>query len=200
MTFELPPLPYGYNALEPVIDAETMRLHHGKHHQAYTDKLNAALNGISELKGKPIEDIFSSISSHPTAVRNNAGGYWNHLFFWDTMKKGGSEPSDKLNNAIVRDFGSIEQLKEQFNTSGLNLFGSGWVWLIADPQGKLKITTTNNQDNPLMDVVPDKGTPLLVNDVWEHAYYLSYRNDRPAYLKAWWDIVDWEQVSRRYAN
>jgi Fe-Mn family superoxide dismutase len=198
MAFELPPLPYDYDALEPTIDAETMRFHHDKHHKAYTDKLNEGVDKDTGLQGKSIEDILGMISTQPPLVRNNGGGYWNHDFFWKTMKKGGGTPSGKLAEAIERDFGGLDKLKEEFNGKGAGQFGSGWAWLIADASGKLKVTSTPNQDNPLMDAVADRGTPLLGNDVWEHAYYLTYRNDRAAYLKAWWDVVDWDMVAQRY--
>ena len=198
MAFELPPLPYDHDALEPTIDAETMRFHHGKHHKAYTDKLNEGVEKDPALAGKSIEDILDMISSQPPLVRNNGGGYWNHDFFWNSMKKGGGRPSGKLADAIARDFGGLDGLKEQFNAKGVGQFGSGWAWLIADADGKLKVTSTPNQDNPLMDAVSERGTPLLGNDVWEHAYYLNYRNDRAAYLKAWWDVVDWDKVGQRY--
>ncbi len=198
MAFELPPLPYDYDALEPTIDAETMRFHHDKHHKAYTDKLNEGVEKDAALQGKSIDDILGMISSQPPLVRNNGGGYWNHDFFWKTMKKGGGQPSGKLAQAIDRDFGGLDKLKEEFNTKGAGQFGSGWAWLIADASGKLKVTSTPNQDNPLMDAVADRGTPLLGNDVWEHAYYLTYRNDRAAYLKAWWNVVDWDIVGQRF--
>ena len=198
MAFELPPLPYDHDALEPTIDAETMRFHHGKHHKAYTDKLNEGVEKDPALAGKSIEDILDMISSQPPLVRNNGGGYWNHDFFWNSMKKGGGQPSGKLAEAIQRDFGGLDGLREQFNAKGVGQFGSGWAWLIADAEGKLKVTSTPNQDNPLMDAVAERGTPLLGNDVWEHAYYLNYRNDRAAYLKAWWDVVDWDKVGQRY--
>ena len=198
MAFELPPLPYDYDALEPVISKETMTFHHDKHHKAYTDKLNEGVEKDSALQGKSIEDILGMISTQPPLIRNNGGGYWNHDFFWKSMKKGGGQPSGKLAEAIDRDFGGLDQLKEQFNTKGAGQFGSGWAWLIADASGKLKVTSTPNQDNPLMDVVEERGTPLLGNDVWEHAYYLTYKNDRPGYLKAWWDVVDWDTVGQRY--
>ncbi len=198
MAFDLPPLPYDYDALEPTIDAETMRFHHDKHHKAYTDKLNEGVEKDAALQGKSIEDILGMISSQPPLVRNNGGGYWNHDFFWNSMKKGGGQPSGKLAQAIDRDLGGLDKLKEDFNAKGVGQFGSGWAWLIADESGKLKITSTPNQDNPLMDAVADRGTPLLGNDVWEHAYYLTYRNDRAAYLKAWWDVVDWDKVGQRY--
>ena len=200
MAFELPALPYDYDALEPVISKETMHFHHDKHHQGYTDKLNAAVEEDSSLQGKSIEDIMTMVSSKPAAVRNNGGGYWNHGFFWKTMKKGGGAPSGKLKDVIDRDFGGLDKLKEDFNAKGAGQFGSGWAWLIADPSGRLKVVSTPNQDNPLMDDAKDKGTPLLGNDVWEHAYYLTYQNDRGGYLKAWWDIVDWDKVGERYAR
>ena len=199
MAFELPPLPYDYDALEPTISKEIMTLHHDKHHKAYTDKLNEGVEKDSALSGKSIEDILGSISGQPPLVRNNGGGYWNHDFFWKSMRKGGSSlPSGKLADAIERDFGGVDKLKEEFNAKGVGQFGSGWAWLIADKSGKLKVTSTPNQDNPLMDDVKEPGTPLLGNDVWEHAYYLDYKNDRGAYLKAWWDVVDWDKVAERY--
>ena len=200
MAFELPPLPYDYDALEPTIDKETMHFHHDKHHKAYTDKLNEAVEKDTALQGKSIEDILGMISSQPAVVRNNGGGFWNHDFFWKTMKAGGGAPSGKLAEAIDRDLGGLEKLKEDFNTKGAGQFGSGWAWLIADASGTLKIVSTPNQDNPLMDDAKDKGTPLLGNDVWEHAYYLTYKNDRAAYLKAWWNVVDWDKVAERYAT
>lgn len=198
MTFELSPLPYDYDALEPVISRETMTYHHDKHHQAYADKLNAALAQAPELEGRSLEEIFASISSAPAAVRNNGGGFWNHAFFWNSMRKGGGAPSGRLAGAIDRDFGGLEALQAAFDAKGANQFGSGWAWLVADADGTLKVTATPNQDNPLMDVVTERGAPLLVNDVWEHAYYLTYRNDRAGYLKAWWSIVDWDAVAARY--
>ncbi|MEG3167249.1 superoxide dismutase [Sphingomonas sp. LB3N6] len=201
MAFELPPLPYAYDALEPVIDQETMKFHHDKHHAAYTAKLNEGVEKDSALAGKSIEDILGTISSQPPLVRNNGGGFWNHDFFWKTMApKAGQAPSGKLAEAIDRDFGSLDKLKEEFNTKGAGQFGSGWAWLISDASGKLKVTSTPNQDNPLMDDAKEPGTPLLGNDVWEHAYYLKYKNDRPGYLKAWWDIVNWDVVGERYAK
>ena len=199
MAFELPPLPYDYDALEPTISKETMTVHHDKHHAAYTAKLNEGVAADPKLEGKTIEEILGQISSQPPLVRNNGGGYWNHDFFWKTMKKGGGQPSGKLAEAIDRDFGGLDQLKEQFNTKGAGQFGSGWAWQIAGADGKLKVTSTPNQDNPLMDDAKEPGTPLLGNDVWEHAYYLTYKNDRPGYLKAWWDVVDWDTVGQRYA-
>ena len=198
MAFELPPLPYTYDALEPTISKETMTFHHDKHHAAYTNKLNEFVAADAKLEGKTIEDILGMISQLPAGVRNNGGGYWNHDFFWNTMKQGGGQPSGKLAEAIERDFGGLDKLKEEFNTKGAGQFGSGWAWLIADAGGKLKVTSTPNQDNPLMDDAKEPGMPLLGNDVWEHAYYLTYMNDRPGYLKAWWDVVDWDKVGERY--
>jgi Fe-Mn family superoxide dismutase len=198
MAFELPPLPYDYDALEPTISKEIMTLHHDKHHKAYTDKLNEGVEKDSALAGKSIEDIMGMISSQPPLVRNNGGGYWNHDFFWKSMKKGGGQPSGKLKDAIDQTFGGLDGLKDQFNAKGVGQFGSGWAWLIADASGTLKVTSTPNQDNPLMDDAKEPGVPLLGNDVWEHAYYLDYKNDRAAYLKAWWDVVDWDKVSERY--
>ncbi len=198
MAFDLPPLPYDYDALEPTIGKETMTFHHDKHHAAYTAKLNEAVEADPTLQGKSIEDIMGMISSLAAGVRNNGGGYWNHDFFWKSMVKGGGQPSGKLKDAIDRDFGSMDAMKETFNAAGAGQFGSGWSWLIADSSGTLSITSTPNQDNPLMDVTETKGTPILGNDVWEHAYYLTYRNDRGAYLKAWWDVVNWDEAGRRY--
>ena len=197
MAFELPALPYAYDALEPTISKETMTFHHDKHHKAYTDKLNEAVEKDASLQGKSIEDILANISAAPAAVRNNGGGYWNHDFFWKTMQQGGGAPSGKLKEAVDA-YGGLDKLKEDFNTKGAGQFGSGWAWVIADAGGKLMVTSTPNQDNPLMDVADQKGTPILGNDVWEHAYYLTYKNDRPGYLKAWWDIVNWDEAGKRY--
>jgi Fe-Mn family superoxide dismutase len=197
MAFELPPLPYAYDALEPTINEETMKFHHDKHHKAYTDKLNEGVEKDPSLAGKTIEEILGVISSQPPLVRNNGGGYWNHDFFWKIMTPGGGTPSGKLAEAITA-YGGLDKLKEDFNTKGAGQFGSGWAWVIADADGKLQITSTPNQDNPLMDDVAVKGTPILGNDVWEHAYYLTYRNDRPGYLKAWWDVVNWDEAGRIY--
>lgn len=199
--FDLPPLPYAHNALAPVVDEQTMQIHHGKHHKAYVDNLNAAVAKESALQGKSLEDLLAGISKLPPAVRNNGGGHWNHTFFWASMKapgQGGS-PSAPLLAAIDRDFGSLDAFKAAFKTAGTGRFGSGWVWLILTADGKLQITSTPNQDNPLMDVVTERGIPLLGNDVWEHAYYLQYQNRRADYLEAWWQVVDWQAVSSRYA-
>jgi Fe-Mn family superoxide dismutase len=198
MAFALPNLPYGYDALEPTIDAETMRLHHGKHHQAYVDKLNEGVAEDPRLQGKSLEEILGSISSLPKKVRNNGGGHWNHSFFWETMTPGGSEPSGRLLRAIEDGFGSLDAFKNKFSEAGIGQFGSGWVWLIANADGELAITSTPNQDNPLMDDAPVKGTPILGNDLWEHAYYLKYNNRRPDYLAAWWNVVDWDKAAERF--
>ena len=197
MAFELPPLPYAYDALEPTINEETMKFHHDKHHAAYTAKLNEGVAADPALEGKSIEDILGQISSLTPLLRNNGGGYWNHDFFWKIMTPGGGAPSGKLAEAIAA-YGGLDKLKEDFNTKGAGQFGSGWAWVIADADGKLSIASTPNQDNPLMDDAPVKGTPILANDVWEHAYYLTYRNDRAAYLKAWWDVVNWDEAGRIY--
>ena len=198
MAFALPNLPYGYDALEPTIDAETMRLHHGKHHQAYVDKLNEGVAEDPRLQDKSLDEILGSISSLPKKVRNNGGGHWNHSFFWETMTPGGSEPSGRLLSAIEDGFGSLDAFKSKFSEAGVGQFGSGWVWLIAASNGELAITSTPNQDNPLMDDAPVKGTPILGNDLWEHAYYLKYNNRRPDYLAAWWNVVDWDKAAERF--
>jgi superoxide dismutase, Fe-Mn family len=198
MAFTLPTLPYAYEALEPTIDAETMRLHHTKHHQAYVDKLNEAVTEEPGLGGKSLEEILGGISSQPKKVRNNGGGHWNHSFFWETMKPGGGKPVGRFAQVIEDEFGSLDAFKKKFSEAGVGQFGSGWVWLVADADGRLTITATPNQDNPLMDDAPVKGTPILGNDVWEHAYYLKYNNRRADYLNAWWDVVDWEKVAERF--
>ena len=197
MAFTLPPLPYDYSALEPTIDEATMRLHHGKHHQAYVDKLNEGV-GEEGLEEQSLEQILGSISARSKKVRNNGGGHWNHSFFWETMRGGGSQPSGRLAEAIDATFGSFDALKTKFNEAGVGQFGSGWVWLIVDGSGGLQVTSTPAQDNPLMDDAPVKGIPILGNDVWEHAYYLKYNNRRPEYLAAWWNVVNWEKVAERY--
>jgi Fe-Mn family superoxide dismutase len=178
-----------------------MQIHHGRHHKAYVDNLNAAIAKDAALQGKTLEALFPGMSQLPAAVRNNGGGHWNHTFFWQSMTRPGQggAPSAALQAAITRDFGSLDAFKAAFKTTGLGRFGSGWAWLIVGSDGKLKITSTPNQDNPLMDVAPDRGTPLLGNDVWEHAYYLQYQNRRGDYLDAWWQIVDWNVISARYA-
>jgi Fe-Mn family superoxide dismutase len=199
MPHTLPPLPYPTNALEPHIDAQTMEIHHGKHHAAYVTNLNAALDKAPELKDKPLDELLKNLSAVPeairTAVRNNGGGHWNHSQFWKTMgPNAGGAPSGKLAEAINSAFGDFEKFKEQFQAAGVARFGSGWVWLVKEG-GKLAITSTPNQDNPVMDGKP---APLLGNDVWEHAYYLKYQNRRPDYLKAWWNTVNWTEVGKRF--
>jgi Fe-Mn family superoxide dismutase len=197
MAFEVPPLPYDYDALEPHIDEETMRLHHDKHHQAYVDNANNALGG-TEWADRPVEAVISNVDLLPddkqAAVRNNAGGHYNHSLFWEIMgPDGGGEPSGALAAAIESTFGGVDQLKQQVNDAGVKRFGSGWTWLIHDGTG-LAVVSTPNQDSPLMN----GGTPLLGIDVWEHAYYLKYQNRRPEYLGAWWNVVNWDAVQRRY--
>lgn len=200
--FTLPSLPYGYDALEPVIDAATMETHHGKHHQAYIDNLNREVGKNPALKDKTLDDILSHITDYNRAVRNNAGGHWNHNFFWSIMAPAGQGGviAPALADAIDAQFGSFDAFKTAFNAAGTGQFGSGWAWLIVAADGTLKIVSTPNQDNPLMDDAAEKGTPILGNDVWEHAYYLQYRNRRGDYLQNWWDIVNWEQVNRHYEN
>ena len=198
MPYSVPALPYAYDALEPTIDKATMELHHDKHHQAYVDKANAALEG-TEFDGKPVEEVLANLSSLPAdqqgPFRNNGGGHANHTLFWENMSPdGGGEPSGALADAITTAFGSFDQFKEQFEANGVAQFGSGWTWLVLDG-GELKLTKTANQDSPILD----GQTPLLGNDVWEHAYYLNYQNKRPAYLKAWWAVVNWDKVAERYA-
>jgi Fe-Mn family superoxide dismutase len=201
-SFSLAPLPYSYDALAPVIDEQTMRIHHGRHHQAYVDNLNKAVAAAPALAGLSLEALMAQISKAGEAVRNNGGGHWNHTFFWQSMTRPGQggSPSPELLAAINRDFGSFDQFKAAFRAAGLGRFGSGWAWLIVTSDGKLKVSSTLNQDNPLMDIVADRGQPLLGNDVWEHAYYLQYQNRRADYLDAWWQVVDWSVVSRRYAD
>ncbi len=197
MAFTLPPLPYAYEALEPHIDTLTMQIHHGKHHQAYVDNLNKAIAG-SENETKSIEDLVKAAGSISPAVRNNGGGHWNHTFFWESLAaNAGGTPSGKLSDAINAAFGSFDAFKEKFNAAGTTRFGSGWAWLTSN-NGKLEVSSTPNQDNPLMDVAEVKGTPLLGADVWEHAYYLKYQNKRPDYLAAFWNVVNWSKVSERF--
>ncbi len=197
MAFDVPPLPYGYDALEPHIDEQTMHLHHDKHHQAYVDKLNGAVEG-TEWEGRSIEEIIANLGSLPAdiagPVRNNGGGHLNHTLFWESMgPDAGGAPDGDLGAAIDSAFGSFDAFKEQFEAAGVGRFGSGWAWLVLDG-GDLKIVSTANQDSPLTD----GQTPLLGNDVWEHAYYLKYQNRRPEYLKAWWNVVNWATVAGRY--
>lgn len=195
MAFELPALPYAYNALEPHIDAQTMEIHHSKHHQAYITNLNNAIAG-TELEGKSIEEILKVCKDKP-AVRNNGGGYWNHNLFWEVMSpNGGGEPKGNLAEAIKATFGSFDAFKEEFSKAGITRFGSGWAWLCVE-NGKLVICSTANQDNPLMGE-GCSGTPILAMDVWEHAYYLKYQNRRPDYVSAFFNVVNWDEVSRRF--
>jgi Fe-Mn family superoxide dismutase len=198
MPYSVPDLPYAYDALEPTIDEATMKLHHDKHHQAYVDKANAALEG-TEFDGKPVEEVLASLSSLPSdkqgPFRNNGGGHANHTLFWENMSPdGGGEPTGDLADAITSAFGSFDDFKAKFEDNGVTQFGSGWTWLVVDG-GELKLTKTPNQDSPILD----GQTPLLGNDVWEHAYYLKYNNRRPEYLKAWWNVVNWDKVAERYA-
>lgn len=197
MSFELPQVPYAYDALEPVIDARTMEIHHTKHHGAYTAKLNEAIQGTA-LEGKTIEELLAGVSALPVAVRNNGGGYYNHKLFWDVMKPGGaSEPVGDLLQAINSSLGSFNNFKEAFTQAALTRFGSGWAWLIRQGD-RLVVSSTPNQDNPLMDVADVKGTPVLGLDVWEHAYYLKYQNRRPEYVEAFWKVVNWDEVAKRF--
>jgi Fe-Mn family superoxide dismutase len=197
--FELPKLPYDYDALEPSIDKMTMEIHHTKHHNAYVTNLNKAIEG-TDMDGKSIEELLKKVSGLPTAVRNNGGGHYNHSFFWTIMKKGGGgRPSGDLEKAITSAFGSFEEFKKKFGEAAITRFGSGWAWLIVN-DGKLSISSTPNQDNPLMDVAEVKGTPILGLDVWEHAYYLKYQNRRPEYIENWWNVVNWDEAAKRFAD
>lgn len=199
MAFTLPDLPYDKAALEPHIDAQTMEIHHGKHHKAYVDNLNKALEGKDEANGN-LEDLMKKVGSLGAAVRNNGGGHYNHSLFWKLMSpNGGGEPTGKLAEAIKETFGSFDEFKKEFAAAGATRFGSGWAWLISQ-NGKLKVVSTPNQDNPLMDVAEEKGTPILGLDVWEHAYYLKYQNKRPDYISAFWNVVNWEEAGRRFEN
>jgi len=198
MSFELPKLPYDYNALEPHIDARTMEIHHSKHHNAYVTNLNAAIVG-TEAENLSIEEICKQISKYPMPVRNNGGGHYNHSLFWSILGiNNGANPTGKLMDAINAELGGMDKLKEDFNKAATTRFGSGWAWLCVE-NGKLKICSTPNQDNPLMDVVTEcNGTPILALDVWEHAYYLNYQNRRPDYISSFWYVINWDEVSRRY--
>jgi superoxide dismutase, Fe-Mn family len=199
MTFELPDLPYDYNALEPHIDEATMRLHHDKHHQAYINNLKAALEKYPDLQDKSAEELITNLNALPEdirmAVRNNGGGHVNHSMFWTIMgPNGGGEPTGPIADAINETFGSFDELKTKFNEAGTKRFGSGWAWLVRNADGKLEVTSTANQDNPMSE----GKHPVLGNDVWEHAYYLKYQNRRPDYLAAWWNVVNWDEVNRRF--
>lgn len=198
MAFTLAPLPYDFNALEPYIDARTMELHHDKHHATYTNNLNAAIEGTN-LEGKSIEEILAHVSKASPAVRNNGGGYYNHNLFWEIMgPNAGGEPTGDLATEIGNQFGGFAEFKEAMTKAGTTQFGSGWAWLIVDASGSLAVTSTPNQDNPLMDLAPVKGTPILGLDVWEHAYYLNYQNRRPDYIAAFWNVVNWKEVAKRF--
>nr|8AVN_A Chain A, Superoxide dismutase [Candidatus Wolfebacteria bacterium GW2011_GWB1_47_1]8AVN_B Chain B, Superoxide dismutase [Candidatus Wolfebacteria bacterium GW2011_GWB1_47_1] len=199
MKHELPPLPYAYNALEPFIDAKTLEIHHTKHHQSYVDKLNAALEKYPDLQDKTVEELIKSLNELPeeirTTVRNNAGGHFSHTLYWNIMNPATQEYiPEELGNALVETFGSIIAFKEQFSKAAANIFGSGWVWLAADANKKLKIVSTTGQDNPLMT----GDAPLMGIDIWEHAYYLHYQNRRPEYIENWWNVLDWKAVEERY--
>ena len=197
-TYTFADLPYAYDALEPVIDAITMQIHHGRHHKAYYDNFLAAIKD-NPLNGQPLETIFAHISKESAALRNNAGGYYNHNHYWNVMRPNGSNaPSGALLDAINSTFGSVDACKAAFKDAGIKQFGSGWAWLIVGKDGKLAITSTPNQDNPLMDTAAVQGAPILGCDVWEHAYYLNYQNKRPDYLEAWWKVVNWSYVAELY--
>ncbi len=198
MSFELPQLPYAHDALEPHIDTRTMEIHHGKHHQGYTNNLNAAVSG-TDMEGKSIEDILTNLDMNNKAVRNNGGGYYNHSLFWKVMSpNGGGEPSGELAEAINSAFGNFNAFKEEFSTAAKTQFGSGWAWLCVHKGGKVEVCSTPNQDNPLMPGVTCEGTPILGLDVWEHAYYLNYQNRRPDYVNAFFNVINWNEVSARY--
>ena len=198
MAFKLPSLPYAADALEPHIDAKTMEIHHGKHHNGYTDKLNAAIEGTA-LEGKSIEEILGDLDMSNAAVRNNGGGYYNHCLFWEIMGPDAGEMSSELSAAIEAAFGSFDAFKDAFSKAAATQFGSGWAWLCVHNDGKLEVCSTPNQDNPLMKDVSCGGTPILGLDVWEHAYYLNYQNRRPDYIEAFFKVVNWSEVSKRYA-
>lgn len=198
MAFTLDPLPYANDALEPNIDAKTMEIHHDKHHQAYVNNLNAAVDG-TDMAGKSIDELMSTVSTLPKAVRNNGGGHWNHTFFWKTLSgEGGGKPTGELASAIDAKFGSFDAFKEEFKKAAGARFGSGWAWLILTDGGDLAVVSTPNQDNPLMDLAETKGTPIIGLDVWEHAYYLKYQNKRPDYVDAYWNVVDWKAAEANY--
>lgn len=199
MAHQLPPLPYAYNALEPYIDQQTMEIHHDRHHAAYVNNLNAALEAYPELQAKPLDELLRNLDALPeairTAVRNNGGGHANHTLFWDVMSpNGGGDPKGELALAIEQTFGSVAKFKEEFTKAAATRFGSGWAWLVLDDDGNLSVLSTANQDTP----VSDNKTPILALDVWEHAYYLKYQNKRPDYIAAWWHVVDWEKANARY--
>lgn len=198
--FTLAPLPYSFDALEPHVDKQTMEIHHGRHHKGYVDNLNAQVKSFPELEKLSLEQIQASVSKFNTAVRNNGGGHYNHDLFWKIMAPAAQsgQPSSALAAAIKRDFGSLDDMKKQFGQAAATRFGSGWAWLIVNPEKRLAITSTPNQDNPLMDIAEVKGVPILGLDVWEHAYYLKYQNRRAEYVTAWWNVVNWGEVNRRF--
>ncbi|MGE0077213.1 MAG: superoxide dismutase [Bacteroidales bacterium] len=199
MSFQLPTLKYDYKALEPYIDAMTMEIHYTKHHGAYTNNLNAAIDGTSHVS-VPIEEILKDASKHSAAIRNNGGGFYNHNLFWEIMSpNGGGEPSGELLKSIQKSFGSFAEFKEKFSNTAASRFGSGWAWLVLD-NGELKVFSTPNQDNPLMDVAEVKGFPVMGLDVWEHAYYLKYQNRRPEYIQNFWNVIDWNIVGKRFES
>ncbi|RJS91334.1 superoxide dismutase [Salinisphaera sp. Q1T1-3] len=199
MAFELPDLPYDYDALEPHIDARTMEIHHTKHHNAYLTKFNKAIEG-TPLEDQDLETILASAGQHGAGVRNQGGGYYNHIIFWESMSPdGGGKPSGKLAEAIDSAFGSFDDFREQFTAAATGLFGSGFVWLVVDA-GQLKIVSTPNQDNPVMDVVAESGKPILGLDVWEHAFYLKHQNKKPDYVDAWWHVVNWDGVAKKFES
>lgn len=198
MAFKLPDLGFDYNALEPYIDAKTMEIHHTKHHAGYLKKFNAAIEGTELEEMKP-SDIFTNVSKYDSAVRNNGGGFFNHALFWKFLTPNSNENLDqKLADAITKYFGTLENLKEEFSEAAAGQFGSGWAWLVKKNNGELVVTSTPNQDNPLMDIALIKGKPILCLDVWEHAYYLNYQNKRPDYIKAFWNVVNWDKVAELY--
>ena len=200
MAFELPPLKYASDALEPHIDARTMEIHHDKHHAGYTSKLNDAIEG-TDMEGKNIENILTNLDMENKAVRNNGGGYFNHNLYWEIMgPNGGGKPEGELATAIDKHFGSFEAFKDEFSKAGATQFGSGWAWLCVQEGGKLEVCSSPNQDNPLMPGVGCGGYPILGMDVWEHAYYLKYENQRPAYIEAFFNVINWEEVAKRYAQ
>jgi Fe-Mn family superoxide dismutase len=197
MAFELPDLPYAYDALEPSVDKQTMELHHDKHHATYVSKLNSAVEG-TELANKALNELLQEVSKHPTGVRNNGGGHWNHAFFWQIMgPNGGNEPTGEFADLLNQTFSSFEDFKEQFANAAKGVFGSGWAWLVVNSNNQLQIGTTPNQDNPLMDVTNIEGTPVLGLDMWEHAFYLKYQNRKDEYIQNWYKVVNWDEVGRR---
>jgi len=197
MAFQLPDLPYDYDALEPYIDGQTMDIHYNKHHNAYLTKFQKAIEG-TELEDKSLEELMANAGQHGPGVRNQGGGYYNHIVFWNSMSpSGGGKPTGSLASAIDSEFGSFDDFKEQFTNAGVTLFGSGFVWLIVS-NGKLDIVQTPNQDNPLMDVAPKNGEPIMALDVWEHAFYLKYQNRKPEYVENWWNVVNWDGISQKY--